>query len=74
MIGVTLIFMLIEILAGFWSNSLALVSDGFHMLSDVGAMILSLFAIWISKRPSTSTMRHAQPFERARHKPAAANS
>jgi cobalt-zinc-cadmium efflux system protein len=55
-IGVTLVFMLIEILGGFWANSLALISDGFHMLSDVGAMILSLFAIWISKRPSTSSM------------------
>lgn len=38
------------------ANSLALLSDAGHMLTDVGAMLLSLFAIWVSRRPKTVTM------------------
>jgi cobalt-zinc-cadmium efflux system protein len=53
---ITLIFMVIELLGGWFSNSLALISDGAHMLTDVGAMSLSLFALWIARRPATSTM------------------
>jgi cobalt-zinc-cadmium efflux system protein len=48
--------MVIELVGGWLSNSLALVSDAAHMLTDVGAMLLSLFALWFSKRPSTPTM------------------
>ena len=55
-IGITVVFMLIELIGGYFSNSLALISDGAHMLTDVGAMLLSLFAIWVSRRPSTSRM------------------
>lgn len=53
---VTVIFMLIEVIGGFWANSLALLSDAAHMLTDVGAILLSLFVIWMAKRPSTPTM------------------
>jgi len=55
-IGVTLIFMLIELVGGYFANSLALISDGAHMLTDVGAMLMSLFAVWVSKRPASSRM------------------
>ena len=55
-IVITLIFMIIELVGGWFSNSLALISDGAHMLTDVGAMSLSLFALWIARRPATSTM------------------
>lgn len=54
--GVTLLFMVIEAIGGWYSNSLALLSDAAHMLTDVGAMLLSLFAIWVSRRPSTQKM------------------
>jgi cobalt-zinc-cadmium efflux system protein len=53
---VTLAFMLIEAIGGYFSNSLALLSDAAHMLTDVGALLLSLFALWVSRRPSTSKM------------------
>jgi cobalt-zinc-cadmium efflux system protein len=53
---VTLIFMVVELVGGWYSNSLALISDAAHMLTDVGAMLLSLFALWIAQRPSTPTM------------------
>jgi cobalt-zinc-cadmium efflux system protein len=53
---VTVAFMGVEAVGGYIANSLALLSDAAHMLTDVGAMLLSLFAIWVSRRPSTSKM------------------
>jgi len=53
---VTLIFMVVELIGGWLANSLALISDGAHMLTDVGAMLLSLFAIWIARRPYSGSM------------------
>lgn len=53
---ITVIFMIIEIAGGYFASSLALYSDAAHMLTDVGAMLLSLFAHWMSKRPSTPFM------------------
>ncbi len=55
-IVVTLIFMFVELIGGWMANSLALISDGAHMLTDVGAMLLSLFVIWVSRRPPSATM------------------
>lgn len=55
-IFITLFFMVVELIGGWLSNSLALVSDAAHMLTDVGAMLLSLFALWVARRPSTPTM------------------
>ena len=53
---VTAVFMIVEIVGGLYSNSLALITDAGHMLTDLGAMALSLFAIWISDRPATRSM------------------
>jgi cobalt-zinc-cadmium efflux system protein len=47
-------FVIIEFTAGFWYNSLALLSDAGHNLSDVASLGLSLFAFKISKAKSTS--------------------
>jgi cobalt-zinc-cadmium efflux system protein len=55
-IWVTVFFMFIELAAGFYANSLALISDGVHMLTDVGALGLSFFALWVARRPSTPQM------------------
>lgn len=55
-IGITVFFMIVELVGGWMANSLALISDAAHMLTDVGAMLLSLFALWVAKRPSTPTM------------------
>jgi cobalt-zinc-cadmium efflux system protein len=43
-----------EVLGGWWSNSLALIADAFHMLTDLSALSLSLFALWIVRRPATT--------------------
>lgn len=53
---VTVFFMLVEAVGGYYANSLALLGDAAHMLTDVGAILLSLFAYWVSRRPSTPTM------------------
>jgi cobalt-zinc-cadmium efflux system protein len=47
------IYMVAEAIGGWLTNSLALIADAGHMLSDAGALSLSLFAIWIGQRPPT---------------------
>ena len=42
---------LVELGVGWWTNSLALLSDAGHMLGDVGAIALSLAAATIAARP-----------------------
>src|SRR5208283_5536696 len=51
-IGVTLIVLVGEVIGGVVSNSLALLSDAGHVLTDVFALGLSLIAAHIGKRPS----------------------
>ena len=46
-------FMLVEIAGGLLTNSLALLSDAGHMLSDAIALALSLAAFHWSERPTT---------------------
>lgn len=43
---------LVEFAAGWWTNSLALLSDAGHMLGDVGAIALSLAAATLAVRPA----------------------
>ena len=41
------LFMIVEVIGGLWTNSLALLSDAGHMLSDAAALGLSLYAVWL---------------------------
>jgi cobalt-zinc-cadmium efflux system protein len=43
--------MVLEFFGGWFTNSLALLSDSGHMLSDVSALTLSLIAMWFAARP-----------------------
>lgn len=52
-IGLTVVTLLAEIIGGFWTNSLALLSDAAHVFMDVFALSLSLLAIRFSARPAT---------------------
>jgi cobalt-zinc-cadmium efflux system protein len=47
-----LLYMCVEIVGGVLTNSLALLADAGHMLSDAGALGLALFAIWFAARPA----------------------
>lgn len=53
-LGLTFVYMLAEAVGGWWSNSLALLADAGHMLTDVGALSLTLGAIWFASRPATA--------------------
>jgi cobalt-zinc-cadmium efflux system protein len=52
-LGVTIIVLVAEVVGGILSNSLALLADAGHMLTDVAALALSLFVSWFSMRPET---------------------
>lgn len=51
----TAIYMVAEMLAGWWTGSLALLADAGHMLTDVAALVLALIAVWFGSRPATSS-------------------
>lgn len=48
---ITLTYFFIELIGGLLSNSLALISDAWHMLNDVIALLFALLASWIARRP-----------------------
>lgn len=50
----TAIYMVAEVVGGWWTGSLALLADAGHMLTDVAALALALTAAWFSSRPATS--------------------
>ena len=53
-LGLSLFVLLVEVVGGIASNSLALLADAGHMLTDVSGIGLSLLAIWFAgRRPTT---------------------
>ncbi|CDJ63450.1 cation efflux family protein, putative [Eimeria necatrix] len=54
--AVCLVFMAIEVVAGIAANSLALMTDASHLLSDLCAFLISLFALWVSQLKGTLSM------------------
>src|SRR5215211_4379329 len=53
-LALTIFYMLAEVVGGFLTNSLALLSDAGHMLADVAAIVLALLALWFGARPITT--------------------
>ena len=53
-LGLTTVFMIVEAVGGWIAGSLALLADAGHMLTDVGALTLSLLTAWIAQRPPDS--------------------
>lgn len=49
-LGMTTIFLVVELGAGIWSHSLALISDAAHMFTDTAALGISLAAIRIARK------------------------
>jgi cobalt-zinc-cadmium efflux system protein len=56
-VGLTLGFALIEVVAGWLSGSLALLSDAGHMVTDSTALGLAALAAWMARRPPSA--RHS---------------
>ena len=52
-LAITAIFLVAEVVGGIMSNSLALLADAGHMLTDVAALALSLFVAWFARQPGT---------------------
>jgi cobalt-zinc-cadmium efflux system protein len=49
----TATLLVVEVVGGFLSNSIALLADAGHMLTDVAALGLSLFVAWFCRQPAT---------------------
>ena len=47
----TLVYLAVEVVAGLLTNSLALLADAGHMLTDAAGIGLALFAVWLARRP-----------------------
>jgi cobalt-zinc-cadmium efflux system protein len=52
-LAITAVVLVAEAVGGYLANSLALIADAGHMLTDVAALALSLFVAWFSQRPET---------------------
>ena len=51
-----LVFMIVEVVGGVLSNSIAITADAAHLLTDLASFMISLFSIWLASRPSTKSM------------------
>ena len=51
-----LVFMVVEVVGGVLSKSLAIATDAAHLLTDLASFMISLFSIWLASRPSTQRM------------------
>jgi len=48
--------MIAETIGGILANSLAIVSDAAHLLTDFAGFMISLFALWLASRPASKKM------------------
>jgi len=52
-LALTTTFMVVEVIGGLWTGSLALLADAAHMMTDAGGLALALIAIKFAERPAT---------------------
>lgn len=57
-LSITGLFMLVEVLGGLWSGSLALLADAGHMVTDTASLALAWVAAWLSERPAAAQRRY----------------
>jgi len=60
---ITVVFAVAEAAGGWWTGSLALLSDAGHMLTDAAALLLGALAAWMARRPPSQ--RHSYGLGRA---------
>lgn len=70
-LGITSVILVAEVVGGILTNSLALLADAGHMVADVLALSLALFAIWAASRPASA--QHTFGYQRAEVLAAGAN-
>src|SRR5713226_1961823 len=61
--ALTVAFAVVEALGGWWTGSLALLSDAGHMLTDGAALGLGALAAWMARQPPST--RHSYGLGRA---------
>ena len=52
-LGITIFFFIIELVGGTLTNSLALLTDAWHMLNHIFALTFALVAAWLALKPVT---------------------
>ena len=65
-------FAIVEVVAGYWSGSLALLSDAAHMVTDASSLGLAAVAAWLARRPPS--LKHSFGLVRAEILAALVNS
>src|SRR5207248_1062010 len=60
-LGVTFAYIVLLVVAGIRSHSLALLSEAGHNLSDFLALLLSLVAVYLQSRPASATKTYGYP-------------
>ncbi|MCJ8736762.1 hypothetical protein PDJAM_G00016210 [Pangasius djambal] len=55
---ICLVFMIGELIGGYIAHSLAIMTDAAHLLTDFGSILLSLFSLWISKKPPSKSLTY----------------
>lgn len=55
---VTALFCIVEFIAGWWANSLALMGDAVHYLTDLVAMGVAYFTLWLGRKPPSPRMTY----------------
>jgi cation diffusion facilitator family transporter len=60
---VTLAFILAEVVGGYLAHSLAIMTDAFHMISDLASFLISILAIHLARRSPTA--RYPFGYQRA---------
>lgn len=49
-IGLSSVFCVVEVIGGLWSNSLAILTDASHLLTDIAGFVIALIATIVAKR------------------------
>ncbi|KAI3398847.1 hypothetical protein diail_8356 [Diaporthe ilicicola] len=53
MLGIDILFFLVELITGFLVHSLALTADAFHMLNDIISLLVGLWAVNLARKATT---------------------
>lgn len=53
---ICVIFMVAELVGGIIANSLAIMTDAAHLFADLSGFFISIFSLWLAKKPSSKIM------------------
>ncbi|XP_065324352.1 proton-coupled zinc antiporter SLC30A2-like [Gordionus sp. m RMFG-2023] len=53
---ICLVFTLVEVTGGYFADSLAILTDAAHLLTDFGSFVISLFSLYMSCRPPSKRL------------------